>query len=96
MYLLVSSWFVIWLHDLGCVMASRVVDTDEELFWKEVQEAVKHVELNHGLSYTIERGTKSAIIGWFINMNNNVGLEVGFVNVSIYEVEPTQPTLMVP
>lgn len=95
MYLLVSSWFVIWLHDLGCVMASRVVDTDEELFWKEVQEAVKHVELNHGLSYTITRGSREAYVHRCPKPSpfNTNG---GYIEIRIYEVEPTQPTLMVP
>lgn len=72
---------------------TRTVDTDEELLWKEIKDAVKHVELNHGLSYDLERGTKGVGI-WY--EAEDVPQGGGCIRIEIYEVEPKQPTLLVP
>lgn len=77
----------------------KLEDVDYQLFWREVAEAVKQVELNHGLSFTIERGTKAAYTSWRVaDVNTYIyGTVIDeFVSIRIYEVEPKQPTLLVP
>lgn len=67
----------------------NTVDVEYDLFWREVIDAVKHVELNHGLSYRIERGTREAYINWDFDWPNGI-------KIYITEVEPKQPALIVP
>lgn len=71
---------------------AAIEDVDYQLFWKEVIEAVKLVELNHGLTFDIELGNRHAIVQW---CQQGEKWESG-VEMFIYEVEPKQPTLLVP
>lgn len=73
---------------------NKNIDPEDEIFWRELKEAVKQVELSHGLSMTIERGTRAANIRWieeYTDHKNNA-----YVSIVIYEVEPKQPALLVP
>lgn len=72
---------------IDVVHPPNTIDVDYDLFWREVIDAVKHVELSHGLSYTIERGTKKCQVFWS---------EDESVHIFVWEVEPKQPTLLVP
>lgn len=78
----------------------NTVDVEYDLFWREVIDAVKHVELNHGLSYDIERGTRRAEIKYARYWNESKSIEdkpdCEQVEISIFEIEPKQPALIVP
>lgn len=77
---------------MNSIHKDRVVDSDEELFWKDVKDAVRHVELNHALSYTVEYSTRTAEIKW-----EEKGTLLGeWLEIRIYEHEPKQPALLVP
>lgn len=72
----------------------RAEDVEYQLFWKEVAEAARLVELNHALSYNIERGNRRAdIYWWWPDMDESID---SHVCIQVFEVEPKQPTLLVP
>lgn len=66
------------------------VDVEYDLFWREVIDCVKRVELNHGLTFEIERGTREASVMW------HSLTEPTHVEIRVFEVEPKQPALLVP
>lgn len=67
------------------------VDIEQELFWKEVAQATRMIEANHGMSFMIERGTRRADIMWVEWEENECG-----IGIEITEVAPKQPALIVP
>jgi hypothetical protein len=65
----------------------RVVDPEFEIFWREVGEAVRLVEIKDSrIEMTVERANRGAKV----NITDNQ------VVIYMYEVEPKQPALMVP
>lgn len=82
-------------------MATNVAVTDE-LFWKEVTHAAEQVMINHGLAFTIERGTNKAEVFWAIDEHAplpwlpEVTDTDEYLVIEVREVEPKQPALLVP
>lgn len=69
-------------------MAVRVKDPDDVLFWQQLKESVRMVEANMGLNLDITVGNRNA--------NIRYNLDTMSVDISITEVEPKQPALLVP
>lgn len=76
-------------------ISRRVVDPEFEVFWREVGEAVRQVQNNVTRELSIERGSKRADISW-AEWENEEPADLCGVQIEIYDVEPKQPTLLVP
>lgn len=74
---------------------SNVVDVEDELFWKEIKHAARQVELNHGVSFDITRGTNNASIFWCVDEHDGNVFDT-YVTIELRETEPKQPALLVP
>lgn len=77
-------------------MATALEDADWQIFWKEVAHSVSQVELNHGLAFEIERGTRWAEIFWAPAQEGRHTRSKAGIVITIHEIEPKQPELLVP
>ena len=76
-------------------MNTNLVDTEFELFWREVGEAVRLAELiqpDKTRTFTVERGTRGATV----KLGTMKSEPKAFLVIGLYEVTPKQPALIVP
>lgn len=76
----------------------RVVDPEFEIFWKEVGECVRQVELNKSRELSVERGTRRADVSWaeWDNEEPHQPVDLCGVQIEIYDIQPKQPELITP
>lgn len=73
----------------------KTVDTEFELFWREIGEAVHLAELTQPdktRTLTVERGTRGATVKFGSMKSQPKATMV----IGLYEVTPKQPALIVP
>lgn len=68
------------------VMLNTPLDPQDEIFWRQVREAVAKTEARNDLEIEIEINNRKAVIKAM----------PGTVYIAIYDVMPTQPELIVP
>ena len=73
---------------------NKAQNADDQLFWRDVREAVMQVNANHNLDLEIERGTKHAHINMRTDKKQTPPRT--FVAVHMWDIEPKSPTLIVP
>lgn len=73
----------------------KVIDTEFELFWRDVGEAVRIIEMTHTdemQTLDIERGTRGATI----KLGTMKSAPAAYLVIGLWEATPKQPALIVP
>lgn len=73
---------------------NKAQNADDQLFWRDVREAVLQVSANAQLDLEIERGTRHAHIN--VRTDNKQVPPRTFVAIHMWDIEPKSPTLIVP
>lgn len=71
---------------------AKIVNAEDEVFWRQVREAVTRVTHNASFEIDIEIADKHA----HINQRKDSKKNINFIAIHIWEVDIKPPTLIVP